>query len=599
MDRRTALAVIAAVAILAAGIGWFAGQRIKSPAEIAAETEAPEASLITVPVEERELSTSVVLRGQVEFDDVAEIPVNPSADGSTIITNVPLATGDELVEGAVAIEVAGRPLFVLEGELPVFRPLAPGVEGPDVRQLETALARLGYDPGAVDEVFDNNTEEAIAEFYRAAGYRPNEPTSDELAQLQAARDRVRSANTQLTQARTDAANSGVSESTRLSLDQQVLHAEQQLTDATNDRTALVGAATAAREGAEVEEQAARAAAEIAATNLATAQGGTHPETGNPITPAELTAFETANAEATERLTAAVAATPVAVAEEAAVKIEQDRLVLDAQTNLAIARATRSETLNPRSTGNFVADAQAELADANQALADLDAQIGTSIPTNELFFLPALPRVVQRVNVETGDTPQGSAMTVTGAGVVIRSSVSAADRPLIDEGVEGFMDDTGLGISVAVRVAFVADAPGGENVGSGRYGVRLEPLEDLPDEAIDQNLRVTVPFQSTDGAVLAVPVAALSAGADGSSRVQVERADGAVDTVVVETGLLARSLGLVEIRPVDGELTAGDRVIVGREGAAQSSDSQSGDSQSGESDETDDSTDTGDGGAGGG
>ncbi len=591
MNRRTALAVIAAVAILAAGIGWFAGQRIKSPAEIAAETEAPEASLITVPVEERELSTSVVLRGQVEFDDVAEIPVNPSAEGSTIITNVPLATGDELVEGAVAIEVAGRPLFVLEGELPVFRPLAPGVEGPDVRQLETSLARLGYDPGVVDEVFDNNTENAISEFYRAAGYRPNEPTSDELAQLQAARDRVRSANTQLTQARTEAANSGIAESTRLSLDQQVLHAEQQLTDATNDRTALLGAATSARDAAEIEEQAARTAAELAATNLATAQGGTHPETGDPITPAQLAEFETANTEAADRFAAAAAATPVTVAEEAAVKVEQDRLVLDAQTNLAIAKASRSETLNPGVTGNFVADAQAELADANQALTALDAQIGTSIPTNELFFLPSLPRVVQRVNVETGDTPQGSAMTVTGAGVVIRSSVSAADRPLIAEGVEGIMDDTGLGINVPVRVAFVAAAPGGENVGSDRYGVRLEPLEDLPEEAINQNLRVTVPFQSTDGDVLAVPVAALSAGADGSSRVQVERADGTVDTVVVETGLLARSLGLVEIRPLDGDLAAGDRVIVGREGATSAEDAPGG--------ESDGTTDTEDSGADGG
>ena len=53
MNRRTALAVIAAVAVLAAAVGWFAGQQIKSPADIAAETEPPVASLITVPVEER------------------------------------------------------------------------------------------------------------------------------------------------------------------------------------------------------------------------------------------------------------------------------------------------------------------------------------------------------------------------------------------------------------------------------------------------------------------------------------------------------------------------------------------------------------------
>lgn len=566
MNRRTALAVIAAVAVLAAAVGWFAGQRIKSPADVAAETEAPEASLITVPVEERELSTSVVIRGQVEFDDVAEIPVNPSAAGSTIITNVPLAVGEDLVEGAVAIEVAGRPLLVLEGELPVFRPLAPGVEGPDVRQLEEALTRLGYDAGQVDEVFDNNTEEAIAAFYRAAGYSPNEPTSDELAQLQAARDRVRSANTQLTQAQAGSSE-GVSESTRLSLDQQVQQAQDFLTDAETERTAALAPLVADREAAETEEREARTAAELAAARVLTARAGTHPDTGDPVTPAELTEFEQINTDASARLVAAVAATPLAQAAEDAVRLEQDRLVRDAATNLAIAVASRTETLTPPSGGTGVADARAELVDANTALADLDSQIGTSIPTNELIFLPQLPRVVQQVFVETGDIPQGSAMSVTGSGVVIRSSISGADRPLISEGVEGIMEDSNLGISVPVRVAFVADTPGGQNVGEGRFGVRLEPVGDLPEDAINQNLRVTVPFQSTDGTVLAVPVAALSAGADGSSRVQVERADGSVDVVVVRTGLLARALGLVEISPIDGELAAGDRVVVGRDGGA--------------------------------
>lgn len=586
MNRRTALAVIAAVALIAAGVGWFAGQRIKSPADIAAETEAPEASLITVPVEERELSTSVVLRGQVEFDDVAEIPVNPSAEGSTIITNVPLVVGDDLVEGAVALEVAGRPLLVLEGELPVFRPLAPGVEGPDVRQLEEALTRLGYDAGQVDEVFDNSTEDAVAAFYRAAGYSPNEPTSDELAQLQAARDRVRSANTQLTQIQTDAANSGVSQSTRLALDQQVRQSENALTDAKAERTAQLGPATADRVAAKAEELAAQEAATLATARLLTAQGGTHPDTGAPVTPEELTAFEEANAAAAARVTDAVAATPPLAAAEAGIQLEQDRLVVEAETNLAIAIATRSETLAPHTGETGAASARAELADANTALADLDAQIGTSIPTNELIFLPELPRVVQQVFVETGDTPQGSAMSVTGSGVVIRSSVSAADRPLVTEGVEGVMDDTSLGINVPVRVAFVADTAGGQNVGEGRFGVRLEPIGDLPEDALNQNLRVTVPFQSTDGDVLAVPVAALSAGADGSSRVQVERADGTVDVVVVRTGLLARSLGLVEISPIDGQLVAGDRVVVGREGV--SSDDDSADDT--EDEETDEETD---------
>ena len=41
--------VIAAV-VLAAGLGWFFGSQIQSPAEAAAEAEPPEASNITVQV---------------------------------------------------------------------------------------------------------------------------------------------------------------------------------------------------------------------------------------------------------------------------------------------------------------------------------------------------------------------------------------------------------------------------------------------------------------------------------------------------------------------------------------------------------------------
>ena len=323
---------------------------------------------------------------------------------------------------------------------------------------------------------------------------------------------------------------------------------------------------------------------MAAERVVAAREGTHPDTGGSVTAQELAEFEQINTEASQRLGAAVEATSATRAAQEAIAIEQDRLVRDAETGVAIAKAQRAEALAPPVGGNGLAEARAELADANQALADLDAQIGTSIPANELVFLPQLPRVVQQVFVETGDIPQGAAMSVTGSGVVIRSSVAAADRPLMTEGVEGVIGDSNLGISLVVRVAFVGDAPGGPNVAEDRYGVRFEAVGELPEDAINQNLRVTVPFQSTDGAVLAVPVAALSAGADGSSRVQVERADGSVEVLVVRTGLLARSLGLVEISPVDGDLRAGDRVVVGRDGARSDVDEPASDEDGEEADD---------------
>jgi hypothetical protein len=78
---------------------------------------------------------------------------------------------------------------------------------------------------------------------------------------------------------------------------------------------------------------------------------------------------------------------------------------------------------------------------------------------------------------------------------------------------------------------------------------------------DANVRVTIPVKSTNGKVLAVPVAALSAGPDGSSRIEVLR-DGKTELVPVTVGLSAD--GYAEVRPAgDAKLVAGDQVVVGR------------------------------------
>lgn len=94
MGRRAILAIVAAVSVLSAGIGWVAGQRIKSPAEIAADQQPPDPSLITVPVERRVLSQNVVVRGTVRSSDAVELAVS-STEGSTIITRLVKASGDE------------------------------------------------------------------------------------------------------------------------------------------------------------------------------------------------------------------------------------------------------------------------------------------------------------------------------------------------------------------------------------------------------------------------------------------------------------------------------------------------------------------------
>ena len=68
-------------------------------------------------------------------------------------------------------------------------------------------------------------------------------------------------------------------------------------------------------------------------------------------------------------------------------------------------------------------------------------------------------------------------------------------------------------------------------------------------------------------MLAVPLAALTAGPGGESRVEVAR-NGTTELVEVEVGLVAQ--GYAEVSAVNGSLAAGDLVVVG-ESAAEAAD----------------------------
>lgn len=204
-----------------------------------------------------------------------------------------------------------------------------------------------------------------------------------------------------------------------------------------------------------------------------------------------------------------------------------------------------------------------------------------------MFLPFLPREVQQINVEVGDFANEAVMTVTGSGARVDGSVSAADRSLVSVGQRAVLDNASLDLEFEAEITEVADEPSG---GAGRYRVRFEPTEQVPVDAYFQNFRVTIPIDTTGGDVLAVPLAALSANADGSARVEVEDEDGTVRRVEVIPGL--RAQGFVQITPVDDELAEGDRVVVGL-ATGDSGEASSDESEDAESDGDDTSDDADD------
>ncbi|WP_404871023.1 peptidoglycan-binding protein (plasmid) [Kitasatospora griseola] len=165
---------------------------IKSPAQAAADTKPPEPDVLTAQVEKRVLTSSVVVRGTVTAGQSIDVaPVGGGAGTKSVVTKLPVKVGDSVSAGQLLLETAGRPVFALRGDLPVYRDLKPGSKGQDVKQLQEALFQLGF--GSGDDTagtFGVGTKAAVAAFYSARGYDPLPALPDGDAQVEAAQDAV-------------------------------------------------------------------------------------------------------------------------------------------------------------------------------------------------------------------------------------------------------------------------------------------------------------------------------------------------------------------------------------------------------------------------
>ena len=201
----------------------------------------------------------------------------------------------------------------------------------------------------------------------------------------------------------------------------------------------------------------------------------------------------------------------------------------------------------------------EARSSERDVARLARRVGVSVPANEVLFFGTLPLRVDSVRVRRGDTVTGRVMTVSNSRLAIDSSLSINDAKLVRPGAKVAIEEPDLGIKTTGVVTQVADSPGTHKVEQGRVYVSITPRT-APAQLVGASVKLTIAVKSTQDAVLAVPVTALSVGADGSSRVQVMRQNGRSEYVSVEPGLAAQ--GLVEVRPVRGDLSAGNLVIVG-------------------------------------
>jgi peptidoglycan hydrolase-like protein with peptidoglycan-binding domain len=122
-------------------------------------------------------------------------------------------------------------VFVLAGAVPMYRTIGPGTKGPDVKQLQEGLGRLGYLKSNADGVFGAGTVTAVQKWYQAKGYTAQEPTTAQTRELHTLQEAVQSATQAQLQAQTAAAAGG---GDRKLLDLKLEAAEDSLANARSD-----------------------------------------------------------------------------------------------------------------------------------------------------------------------------------------------------------------------------------------------------------------------------------------------------------------------------------------------------------------------------
>jgi peptidoglycan hydrolase-like protein with peptidoglycan-binding domain len=497
-NRTFLLTCVLAGTVAVAGMAWLAGGSIVSPAEAAARTAPPDPSHIMVPVEEKVLSTEIITRGTARFGLPQPFNIAPSA-----------------LKANAASVITTLPL-----------PNTQLKEG-DVA-LTTSGRPLFILQGAVPAYRDLTPDcvgkdvRQLKEALKRMGFDPG-PIDDTF-------------NSQTSEAVTKWYEAAGYEAFRPTSEQQI--ALRVLEVAHGDALKAKLAAETAAQTAKLAVKAAKAKA-------------TH-------------AYRTAEADIAVKISdrALVAMDPRA--------LQTAREAADA--NLELARAGyRAAELDGEVIYHTALDAQ-KVADLDAQLmsereeklaAELEAaksKIGVQVPLDEIVFLPALPVRVHEVPALVGAAASGPVLSVTDNQIVIDSALPLDVAPLVKPGAEVAIDEPSLGIKTKGVVETVATNPGTNGVDGYHfyYSVRV-PESPTPLQGF--SLRLTMPIKSTEGAVTAVPVSAVSLAANGTSRVQVENG-GKLEFVAVEPGLAAD--GFVEVKPLEGALKPGQLVVVGKE-----------------------------------
>ncbi|MET4214406.1 hypothetical protein ABIB95_009265 [Bradyrhizobium sp. LA2.1] len=545
---------------------WYMGSRIQSPAEMAARTAPPEPSPILVPVESRVLSSDVVTRGTVRFGLPQPISIAPSTvkGGAGLISSLPRPNA-QFNEGDVIMSASGRPVLVLRGAAPAFRDMLPGTSGSDVQQLEEALARLGFDPGPVDGNYDQRTSLAVERMYQKAGWDAFGPTREQRAAVatlerdwsDAARSRLAAETARDTAVKAVAAARAVAEQNirQATIDSAMRFGTgRQLADARAGKSLLV----------ETERARATHSAAIADADIKTQMA----DRALVVLDPRQTEMTKAAAEAKLRVARSAQRKARVEAELAIDNASREASLTDQRIKAAegavnAARLEGERSVRAAQEQQTLAEFDVKVASEryerlDRELAAARAKLGVQVPADEVVFIPSLPIRVHEVTASVAGNASGPVMSVTDNELSIDSQLPIEAAPLVKPGMKVAIDEQALGIKANGVVESVATTPGTRGVDGYHFYLGVK-VESTPVSLAGFSVRLSIPIETTKGAVIAVPTSAVSLAADGASRVLVDRG-GRQEYVTVKPGLSTG--GYVEVNAPDERLVPGQMVVVG-------------------------------------
>jgi hypothetical protein len=567
-----AIVVVLGILVLLALVAIWYGQR-------QANAPQPEPSARTAVIERTSLTAGMVLTGTLGYSDPVEL-----GGGGGVVTKVPEA-GAIVEAGQVLMEVDGRPVFLVQGAIPLWREVKPESIGPDVASLRGALTALGIDAGTPgDTRYDGALSAGIADLYIRAGYDPpaalaatNEDykTASEVVkqaersyedaqlaleeaesakptdvQIMSANNAVESARKAVQAARTGDSGAAIAAATEsltlakmqrdeLLAPKDVSMETQAVTDAQAAVTRAQGDLAALPAGDAEARKAAEEAVSVAQLSLGSAQRALSQASAGP---SEL-----------ERTQADVSVAQAERTLEEAQKGDLGEALRQAKEQLKLVLAERKALNEPPDTKAPVEAVARTREDLDAARAALEQAGLNSVSPRDVLVVPNDTIRVDQVKAQLGLPADGAVITWTETVLYGRANLTEAQRARISTGAPVTVT-LPSGTEIAGLVGDIT------NASTNPQTFEMVPAEariDIADQAALADIglaTITISLVENEAEdTLVVPVTALLALAEGGYAVELP--DGTY--VGVEVGLIADTRAEIH----SPNLTEGQEVVI--------------------------------------